>query len=64
MKKYGRTFHLPISPGATSDDKIMLSLEGLMVEDLVHGRCTIGGGDSSQQGKRARIDEACPAVDP
>ncbi|SMD03026.1 RNA ligase family protein [Rhizobium sp. RU36D] len=22
-KKYGRTFHLPMSPGATSDDKIM-----------------------------------------
>lgn len=35
MKKYGRTFHLPISPGATSDDKIMSSLDGLMVEDLV-----------------------------
>lgn len=35
MKKYGRTFHLPISPGATSDDKIMSSLKGLMVEDLV-----------------------------
>lgn len=35
MKKYGRTFHLPISPGATSDDKIMSSLEGLMVDDLI-----------------------------
>ena len=35
MRKYGRTFHLPISPGATSDDKIMASLDGLMVEDLV-----------------------------
>lgn len=35
MKKYGRTFHLPISPGATSDDKIMSSLDGLMVRDLV-----------------------------
>ena len=35
MRKYGRTFHLPISPGASSDDKIMASLEGLMVEDLV-----------------------------
>jgi hypothetical protein len=34
-KKYGRTFHLPISPGATSDDKIMTSLEGLAVDDLV-----------------------------
>ena len=35
MKKYGRTFHLPISPGATSDDKIMSALDGLMAEDLV-----------------------------
>lgn len=35
MKKYGRTFHIPISPGATSDDKIMCSLDGLMVDDLV-----------------------------
>lgn len=35
MKKYGRTFHLPISLGATSDDKIMSSLEGLMVDDLL-----------------------------
>ncbi|MBL3610599.1 RNA ligase family protein [Rhodovulum sulfidophilum] len=35
MKKYGRTFHLPFSPGATSDDKVMSSLEGLMAEDLV-----------------------------
>ena len=35
MKKYGRTFHLPISPGATSDDKVMPSLKGLIVDDLV-----------------------------
>ncbi|MGP3699002.1 RNA ligase family protein [Rhodobacter sp. NSM] len=35
MRKYGRTFHLPISPGATSDDKRMVSLEGLIVEALV-----------------------------
>jgi hypothetical protein len=35
MKKYGRTFHLPISPGTTSDDKIMPSFSGLMVDDLV-----------------------------
>jgi hypothetical protein len=35
MKKYGRTFHLPISVGATSDDKIMSSLDGLMVDDLL-----------------------------
>ena len=35
MRKYGRTYHLPISPGATSDDKVMAGLEGLMVDDLV-----------------------------
>jgi len=35
MKKYGRTFHLPISLGATSDDKVMSSLDGLKVDDLV-----------------------------
>lgn len=35
MKKYGRTFHLPMSVGATSDDKVMSSLSGLMVEDIV-----------------------------
>ncbi|WP_299929197.1 RNA ligase family protein [uncultured Pelagimonas sp.] len=35
MKKYGRTFHLPLSPGATSDDKIMSSLNGLILKDLV-----------------------------
>jgi hypothetical protein len=35
MIKYGRTFHLPISPGATSDDKIMAALDGLLGDDLV-----------------------------
>lgn len=35
MKKYGRTYHLPISPGVSSDDKIIPALEGLMVNDLV-----------------------------
>ena len=35
MKKYGRTFHLPISPGATNDDKVMPSLNGLMLANLV-----------------------------
>ncbi len=35
MRKYGRTFHLPHSPGATSDDKIMPSLNGLKVGDLL-----------------------------
>lgn len=32
MKKYGRTFHLPWSPGATSDDKIMASVDDLRKE--------------------------------
>lgn len=35
MKKYPRTFHLPISPGASSDDKIMTTLDGLICDDLV-----------------------------
>jgi hypothetical protein len=35
MQKYGRTFHLPLSPGAASDDKIMTSLDGLKVDDLI-----------------------------
>lgn len=35
VRKYGRTFHLPISPGATSDDKIMSSLGSLMIDDLL-----------------------------
>lgn len=35
MKKYGRTFHLPNSPGATNDDKTMSSIDGLMVDDLL-----------------------------
>ena len=35
MQKYGRTYHLPISPGASSDDKVMVSLEQLAVDDLV-----------------------------
>lgn len=33
--RYGRTYHLPISPGATSDDKIMPSIAGLQTDDLV-----------------------------
>jgi hypothetical protein len=35
MQKYGRTYHLPISLGATSDDKVMTDLDRLMVDDLV-----------------------------
>ena len=34
-QKYGRTYHLPISPGATSDDKILTSLEGVTGADIV-----------------------------
>lgn len=35
MKKYGRTYHLPISPGATADDKTMGSISGLTEGELV-----------------------------
>ncbi|UWR02095.1 RNA ligase family protein [Ruegeria conchae] len=35
LKKYGRTFHLPQSPGATSDDKIMSSVDALVLADEV-----------------------------
>lgn len=35
LKKYGRTFHLPQSPGATSDDKIMSSVDVLASADEV-----------------------------
>lgn len=35
MKKFGRIYHLPNSPGATSDDKILSSIDGLVVDDLV-----------------------------
>nr|WP_037310572.1 RNA ligase family protein [Ruegeria halocynthiae] len=30
LKKYGRTFHLPQSPGATNDDKIMSDVSALI----------------------------------
>ncbi|MEL0438144.1 RNA ligase family protein [Phycobacter sp. K97] len=33
--KYGRTFHLPSSPGATSDDKIMTDLSQLLASPEV-----------------------------
>ena len=36
MKKYGRTFHLPISPGVMSDDKILRDVSVLSaVDDVV-----------------------------
>ncbi|UWQ33965.1 RNA ligase family protein [Leisingera sp. M527] len=34
-RKYGRTFHLPQSPGAASDDKIMLDTSALLAEPEV-----------------------------
>lgn len=35
MSKYGRTYHLPFSPGATSDDKISKSISSLIGIDVV-----------------------------
>ena len=34
-QKYGRTFHLPQSPGATSDDKVMDSIAALESGTLI-----------------------------
>jgi hypothetical protein len=35
MKKYCRTHHLPISPGAAADDKVLRSIQGLIGDDIV-----------------------------
>jgi hypothetical protein len=35
MDKYGRTYHLPFSPGATNDDKILYEWEDLLQFPLV-----------------------------
>jgi hypothetical protein len=35
MKKYGRTHHLPTSPGASSDDKVMQTIDALIAGELV-----------------------------
>ena len=35
MKKYGRTHHLPTSPGVSSDDKVLQSIDGLTGDDIV-----------------------------
>lgn len=35
MSKYGRTYHLPWSPGTTSDDRIAKSVESLLGIDIV-----------------------------
>jgi hypothetical protein len=35
MSKYGRTYHLPWSPGTTSDDRISKSVESLLGIDIV-----------------------------
>ena len=50
MKKYGRTYYLPISPGATSDDKVMASLDGLMVGDLLVTEKMDGENSTIHQG--------------
>ncbi len=35
MKKYPRTYHLPFSPGTTSDDRISKSVDSLLGRDIV-----------------------------
>lgn len=35
MSKYNRTYHLPFSPGATSDDKISKNVDSLLGVDIV-----------------------------
>jgi hypothetical protein len=35
MSKYNRTYHLPFSPGATSDDKISRNIDSLLGVDIV-----------------------------
>ena len=35
MKKYGRTYHLPQSPGVTSDDKVLRDLSVLAAAEEV-----------------------------
>jgi hypothetical protein len=35
MSKYPRTFHLPISPGVSSDDKIITTTKGLLGVEIV-----------------------------
>jgi len=35
MKKYGRTFHFPFSPGATNDDKIIRNADHLVAAEEV-----------------------------
>ena len=46
LERYYRTLHLPFSPGATSDDKIMPRLDDLLAEDDIvvtekmDGECT------------------------
>lgn len=35
MSKYNRTYHLPYSPGATSDDKISKSVDSLLGKEIV-----------------------------
>ena len=35
MSKYNRTYHLPFSPGSTSDDRIAEDMSGLIGQDIV-----------------------------
>lgn len=35
MSKYGRTYHLPWSPGTTSDDKISNDISSLIGSEIV-----------------------------
>lgn len=60
-KKYGRTFHLPISPGATADDKIMSDLsvlrdapEVLITEKMDGENTTIFAGGCHPRSPDAR----------
>src|SRR5574343_650672 len=40
MKKYGRTFHIPCSPGISSDDKVLKSIV-IITEKMDGENCTI-----------------------
>lgn len=60
-KKYGRTFHLPASPGATNDDKIMTGLSDLsaapevvVTEKMDGENTTIFSGGSHPRSPDAR----------
>lgn len=54
MHKYPRTFHLPDSPGATSDDRIMSDLDGLTGELVVTEKMDGGNVTFTRDGMYAR----------